>query len=197
MSETGIPCAGWCSQKKRWLIGLPRWRSGKESACQSRRCKRCGLDPWVRKITWSRRWQPTPVFLPGESHGRGAWQATESQRVRHDWAPEHSSIARNWKTKKTGRIPDTVLLTGDYEGDGGTRGFGGKVSKLPEFSGKQLELELGTLAPILHYLLLHRLFTFFMTQSPAPLPRSSPHLFLSWGVLIITATVKQLLIVCK
>ena len=27
-------------------------------------------DPWVRKIPWRRRWQPTPVFLPGESHGR-------------------------------------------------------------------------------------------------------------------------------
>ena len=29
-----------------------------------------GLDPWVGKIPWRRKWQPTPVFLPGESHGR-------------------------------------------------------------------------------------------------------------------------------
>ena len=35
-----------------------------------------GFDPWVRKISWRRKWQPTPVFLPGKSHGRGAWQAT-------------------------------------------------------------------------------------------------------------------------
>ena len=28
------------------------------------------FDPWVRKIPWRRVWQPTPVFLPGESHGR-------------------------------------------------------------------------------------------------------------------------------
>uniref|UniRef100_A0AC11DI30 Uncharacterized protein n=1 Tax=Ovis aries TaxID=9940 RepID=A0AC11DI30_SHEEP len=28
------------------------------------------LDPWVRKIPWRRAWQPTPVFLPGESHGK-------------------------------------------------------------------------------------------------------------------------------
>ena len=28
--------------------------------------KRCGFDPWVRKVPWSRAWQPTPVFLPGE-----------------------------------------------------------------------------------------------------------------------------------
>ena len=30
---------------------------------------RCGFDPWVRKIPWRRKWQPTPVFLPGESPG--------------------------------------------------------------------------------------------------------------------------------
>ena len=29
-----------------------------------------GFDPWVRKIPWRRRWQPTPVFLPGKSHGQ-------------------------------------------------------------------------------------------------------------------------------
>ena len=34
-----------------------------------------GFDPWVRKIPWRRAWQPTPVFLPGKSHGQGAWQA--------------------------------------------------------------------------------------------------------------------------
>ena len=32
--------------------------------------KRRGFDPWVRKIPWRRAWQPTPVFLPGESHRR-------------------------------------------------------------------------------------------------------------------------------
>ena len=32
--------------------------------------KRRGLDPWVGKIPWSRAWQPTPVFLPRESHGQ-------------------------------------------------------------------------------------------------------------------------------
>ena len=47
--------------------GLPRWRSSEESACQ---CGRCGLAPWIRKIPWRRKWQPTPVFLPGKSHGQ-------------------------------------------------------------------------------------------------------------------------------
>ena len=28
------------------------------------------FDPWVGKISWRRAWQPTPVFLPGKSHGQ-------------------------------------------------------------------------------------------------------------------------------
>jgi len=49
--------------------GLPRWHSDKESACQFRRHKRLGCDPWVGKIPWSRKWQLTPVFLPEKVHG--------------------------------------------------------------------------------------------------------------------------------
>ena len=39
----------------------------KEHVCQCWRSKRCWLDLWVGKIPWRRTWQPTPVFLPGES----------------------------------------------------------------------------------------------------------------------------------
>ena len=46
------------------------WVSNKVSAYQCRRHKRCKFDLWVRKIPWSKKWQPTPVFLPGESHGQ-------------------------------------------------------------------------------------------------------------------------------
>ena len=35
-----------------------------------------GFNPWVGKTPWRREWQPTPVFLPGESMDRGAWRAT-------------------------------------------------------------------------------------------------------------------------
>ena len=49
---------------------LPWWCSGKESACQCRRCKRQGFDLWVGKITSRRKWQPIPVFLPKNSHGQ-------------------------------------------------------------------------------------------------------------------------------
>ena len=43
--------------------GLPRWRSGKESAYQCRRHRRLEFDPWVGKISWRRKRQPSPVFL--------------------------------------------------------------------------------------------------------------------------------------
>ena len=47
----------------------------KEPACQCRRHKRHEFDSWVGKIPWSGASQPTPVFSPGVSHGRGAWHA--------------------------------------------------------------------------------------------------------------------------
>ena len=32
---------------------------------------RCRFNPWVgKRLPWRRAWQPTPVFLPGESHGQ-------------------------------------------------------------------------------------------------------------------------------
>ena len=49
-------------------MGFPCGVSGKEPACQCRRPKRLGFNPWVRKIPWRRTWQFTPTFMPGESH---------------------------------------------------------------------------------------------------------------------------------
>ena len=46
--------------------------NGEESICQCRRHRRCEFDPWVGKLSWRRKWQPTPVFLPGEAHGQGS-----------------------------------------------------------------------------------------------------------------------------
>ena len=51
-------------------IGLPRWLSGKESACQCRKHRRHGFDPQVGKIPWRRKWQPAPVFSPSKLHGQ-------------------------------------------------------------------------------------------------------------------------------
>ena len=55
-------------------------------------CRRPGFNPWIGKIPWSRAWQPTPVFLPGEP----SWtekphrlHSMGSQRVGHDWVTKH------------------------------------------------------------------------------------------------------------
>ena len=46
------------------------WYSGKESACQYKRCKRPRFDPGIGKIPQRRKWHLTPVFLPGKRHGQ-------------------------------------------------------------------------------------------------------------------------------
>ena len=48
--------------------GLPDAASGKEATCQYWRHERHRFDLWVRKIPWSRKWQPSPLFLPGKPH---------------------------------------------------------------------------------------------------------------------------------
>ena len=78
-----------------WQLGI------KESACQ---CRRLRFDPWVRKIPWRRKWQPTPVFLPGKSHGQRSlagyspWglkelDMTEQQKEVHTLDSQPSVIA--------------------------------------------------------------------------------------------------------
>ena len=47
--------------------GFPGSSVGKESIYNLRRP---GFMPWVRKIPWEKKWQPTPPFLLGESHGQ-------------------------------------------------------------------------------------------------------------------------------
>ena len=46
-------------------MGFPGGTTGKEPACQCRRCRRHGFNPLVRKIPWRKTWQPMPVFLSG------------------------------------------------------------------------------------------------------------------------------------
>ena len=48
---------------------FPFGSSGDEPSCPCRRRKRHRFDLWIRKIPWRTAWQPTPVFLPEESHG--------------------------------------------------------------------------------------------------------------------------------
>ena len=67
------------------FMGFPGGVSGKEPTCQSRRRKRGGFDPWVRKIPWRRAWQPTLVYSCLENPmDREAWWAIV-QRVAKSW----------------------------------------------------------------------------------------------------------------
>ena len=54
---------------------LPRRRSGKESACQCRRCKRHKFNPWGGKMPWRRAWGPTQYSCLENPMDRGAWLA--------------------------------------------------------------------------------------------------------------------------
>ena len=51
---------------------VSRWHSGKEPISQCKRHKRLGFHPWVGKISWRRKWLPSPVLLLGKSYGWGS-----------------------------------------------------------------------------------------------------------------------------
>ena len=67
--------------------GLPRWLTGKKPNCQCRRHKRYGFNTWVGKIFWMKKWQPTPAFLPGKSHGQRSLVGNNPWvcKIRHGW----------------------------------------------------------------------------------------------------------------
>ena len=72
------------------ITGFPGGAT-KEPACQCRRRKRCGFHPWVGKIPWSRKWHPTSVFWPGESHEqRSLGSHKGSDMTEHP--PIHSTV---------------------------------------------------------------------------------------------------------
>ena len=52
---------------------VPGGTSGKEPACQCRRHKRCGFNPWVRKIPWRRNGNPLRYSCLENPMDRGAW----------------------------------------------------------------------------------------------------------------------------
>ena len=65
------------------------WLSDKDSTC---RCRRYGFNPWVGKILWRRKWQPTSVYLPGKSHGQ------RSQASYSPWGHKKSDMTLWLKT---------------------------------------------------------------------------------------------------
>ena len=95
-----------------WLQ-FPGGISGKESICQCRRHKRCGFNTWVMRIPWRRKWQPTPVFLPGESHGQRSLAGYCPRGHKESDNAEHSThYSRNqqiWKIWNFQTFHRTVL----------------------------------------------------------------------------------------
>ena len=59
--------------KGQWLQVIPLVAQWKRIGLQIRRHRSCGFEPWVRKIPWRRKWQPTPVFCLENLMDRGAW----------------------------------------------------------------------------------------------------------------------------
>ena len=95
-------------------MGFPGGTNGKEPTCQCRRCKRQGSIPgWGRAWHgWQRKWQSSPVFLPGESHG---------QRSLAGYIPQHcTKSVRTETTQHTHikQISNKNLLynKGNYNG---------------------------------------------------------------------------------
>ena len=70
-----------------WLLGPWFHSFSVYHLLYCRQCRRCGFNRWFGKIPWRRKWQPTPVFLPGESHGLrslAGYSPCSSRRVRQD-----------------------------------------------------------------------------------------------------------------
>ena len=77
-------------------VGCNWWDLAAAAACQCKRQKRHSFDLWVGMIPWRRKWQPTPVFLPGESHeqrslaGYCPWDHKESDTTEHTHTHTHT-----------------------------------------------------------------------------------------------------------
>ena len=94
------------------LLRSANWcATGKESTCQCRRHKRCRFSPWVRKIPWRRKWQPTLLFLPGEFHGQRCLAGYSSWGHKQSNTAEHSTQNQDRKDS-TG----SVLWGESYQG---------------------------------------------------------------------------------
>jgi len=78
----------------------------------------CSFDPWVRKIPWRRKWQPTPGFLLGKFHGHRSlvgYSPWDHKRVRHDLEPKQQQQFKwgnqRWNAEReqlTGRSAQNV-----------------------------------------------------------------------------------------
>ena len=76
-------------------------------------CRRLGFYPWVRNITWGRKWQPTPVCLPGKPHGQQEQPGRQESTRLGNWPPPTRGQNRNRRKRgkaqllKEGHSPRT------------------------------------------------------------------------------------------
>ena len=82
------------------------WHNGKESTHQ---CKRHRFDPWRRK------WQPTPVFLPGESHGQRSLAGYSPRGFKESDTTEHTH--RHWSRVDPNPMPSVLIRRENRHGD--------------------------------------------------------------------------------
>ena len=62
-------------------------------------CRRSRFNPWVRKIPWRRKWQPTPVLLPRESHGQRSFAAYSPWDGKESDMTERPTYTKIWKLR--------------------------------------------------------------------------------------------------
>ena len=127
-----LPCLGYCKHycsEHRCMYLFELWFSadtcpglellnhksfpggsvGKESACNAGDAGKCEFYTWIGKILWRRVWQPTPVFLPGESHGQ------RSLAVYSPWGHTETrlkllSTKESDTTEATERVPKHMVV---------------------------------------------------------------------------------------
>ena len=85
--------------------GFPGGTVVKEPTCHFRRRKRHGFDPWVRKICWGRKWQPTPGFVPENSLA----QRSPEGHIR--WGCKGSDMTKRWQLSQLHQIEWTNCQT--------------------------------------------------------------------------------------
>ena len=74
------------------------------------------FDPWVDKISWSRKWQPTPIFLPGQSHGQRSstgyspWDHKESDTSEHVHVCTHTHTHTHTHTNTANKLISVFSL---------------------------------------------------------------------------------------
>ena len=109
----GHVCPHWCplseeepeqftvfTRKLTILLGLTRQLRNKEPTC-----RRLGFHPWVGKVPWRSKWQPTPVFLPGKFQGQ------RSLADYSPWGHRESDTTERPNNKSVGLLPFLVLLS--------------------------------------------------------------------------------------